>query len=82
MQVFWKHATNRTTVKRSLKTALLVGSILSLINHYDSIFFGTLGSTIIFKIILNYFFPYCVATFGAAAHARHLELESKSKNIH
>ena len=74
MKYFIKHSMDRTCVIRSIKIALVVGTILALINHYDDIFHGTLNATSIFQILLTYLVPYSVATFGSAMQARHIEL--------
>ena len=75
MRLFLKHATDKVIVYRSLKVALVVGTVLALINHYDSIFFGILSAIDIFQILVTYLVPYTVATFGSAMQARHIELE-------
>jgi len=52
--------------RRSLLVALIVGTILNLINQGDS-FFG--GSRINWaKIVLTFVVPYCVATYGAVSY--------------
>lgn len=80
MKLFIKHATDPVCVKRSIKVALVVGTILFLINHYDELYYMTLNSTNIFQIGLTYLVPYLVATFGSASQARHIELNEKVKN--
>ncbi|MEX0917442.1 MAG: nitrate/nitrite transporter NrtS [Candidatus Paceibacterota bacterium] len=75
MKLFLKHATDKICVYRSVKIALVVGTILALINHYDSLFSGTLTAVNIFQILLTYLVPYVVATLGSAIHARYLELQ-------
>ena len=51
--------------RRSFFVALLVGTILNLINQGDAL----LGAMPInwFKIILTYFVPYAVCTYGAVS---------------
>jgi len=51
--------------RRSFFVALLVGTVLNLINQGDAL----LGETPInwFKIILTYFVPYAVCTYGAVS---------------
>jgi hypothetical protein len=51
--------------RRALYAAVVVGTVLNLINQGDAIF----GAVPInwFKIILTYFVPYAVFTFGAAS---------------
>jgi hypothetical protein len=50
---------------RYFVVALIVGTILNLINQGDALFEG--GHVNITKIILTYAVPYCVATYGAQA---------------
>ena len=75
MKLFLKHATDKVCVHCSTKVALLVGTVLGVINHYDAIFFGTLAATNIFQIRLMYLVPYCVSTYGSAMQARRIELQ-------
>jgi len=75
MKIFLKHATNRVCVVRAVKTSLVVGTVLGLINHSDKILHGTLTRTNLIQIIVTYLVPYSVATFGSAMQSRHMELE-------
>jgi len=79
MRLFLKYAKERVCVIRSLKIALIVGTILAFINHYDSISAGTVDGTGFFQIIITYAVPYSVATFGSAMQARHMELAEKPR---
>ncbi len=63
---FLSLAVSRPVVVRSLKVAMVVGTILALINHGEKIFTLTLSSKEALKIILCYFVPYCVSTWSAA----------------
>lgn len=56
------------TPTKALVTALIVGTILTLINHGDYIVHGEWPPA--FKIILTYLTPYCVTTWGAATGKR------------
>jgi len=54
----------------SAKLALIVGSLLALINYGDRIFLNCdMSSTDWIKLSLTYGVPYCVATYGAARYA-------------
>lgn len=75
-----KHAAKKVCVYRSTKVALVVGTVLGLINHYDAIFYGTLTTTKIFQISITYLVPFSVATFGSAMQARHIELQELEKS--
>ena len=51
------------TTKKAFFSALVVGSILTGINHGDMILSGEYPSWL--KVLLTYFVPYCVTTWGA-----------------
>ena len=51
------------TPKKALLTALAVGSILTAINHGDTIVMGNWPPVL--KLVLTYLTPYCVTTWGA-----------------
>lgn len=53
------------TPKKAFLTALVVGSILTTINHGDLLMAGELPT--IWKIPLTFCVPYCVTTWGAAS---------------
>ena len=52
--------------RRSFIVALIVGTILNLINQGDALFGG--GRLNVTKIILTVAVPYCVATYGAVSY--------------
>ncbi len=59
----WLHIASRTPiVMRGLKYALVVGSILIVINHGNAIAAGTVDSTRVVQMILTLLVPYCVST--------------------
>lgn len=51
--------------KRSWIVALVVGSILNVINQGDALFTGE--DLVIWKLVLTFCVPYCVATYGAVS---------------
>ncbi|HZU90504.1 MAG TPA: nitrate/nitrite transporter NrtS [Stellaceae bacterium] len=51
--------------RRSLLTALVVGTILNLINQGDALVTG--GHVVVPKLLLTYCVPFCVSTFGAVS---------------
>jgi hypothetical protein len=70
MNAFLTAATDKRTVITSVKVALVVGTVLGLINYGDRIFLRhdmRLADWI--KLVLTYFVPFCVATYGAARFA-------------
>ena len=52
------------TPKKAVLTALVVGTILTTINHGDTISNGLMPP--VWKVFLTYCVPYCVTTWGAA----------------
>lgn len=56
------------TPQKALATALVVGSILTLINHGDQVSAGSFPP--IWKVLLTYMTPYCVTTWGAVTGKR------------
>ena len=56
------------SVRRSLLVALLIGSALNLINQGPEIFSGQ--PVILWKLLLTYFVPFAVASYGSYAALR------------
>jgi hypothetical protein len=53
--------------RRSFATAVIVGTILNVINQGDAVLWW--GAVVWWKIVLTYCVPFCVATFGGySAH--------------
>ena len=73
--MFLTLATRRDVVARALKTALLVGSILIVINHGDALLAGDVGAARIVKILLTFLVPYCVSTYAGVAALLSVELQ-------
>ena len=79
-KTFLRVAREKRTVFNSLKVALVVGSILALINYGDRLFFRhdmTLGAWL--KLLITYCVPYGVATYGAAMYAVQQGREGKPR---
>ena len=68
---FFELAFSDGTPQKAVMTALVVGTILAIINHGDSILKGE--SNNYFKILLTYCVPYCVTTWGAI-HGKRVRL--------
>jgi hypothetical protein len=56
-------------LRRSLCTALFVGSCLTALNHGNTLAAGSFSSDLYWKIPLTYCVPFCVATWGALGTA-------------
>ncbi len=74
MKTFFAAAIERGVVATSGRIALVVGSILALINYGDRIFLRyDMRALDWVKLGVSYCVPYCVATYGAAMYAlRHV----------
>ncbi|MGE0482722.1 MAG: nitrate/nitrite transporter NrtS [Gammaproteobacteria bacterium] len=57
-------------VRRSGKVALLVGTILVVINYGDRLFAGGLSGRDLVKMLLTFCVPYCVSTYAAVSALR------------
>lgn len=51
-------------VRRGLKVALIVGTILTAINQGDIILNGPVTSVVVAKILVTYCVPFCVSTYA------------------
>jgi hypothetical protein len=65
MKMIWTHATGDGLPKRACAVALIVGTVLNIINQGDTIL--SAGSLNWFKLILTYLVPYGVCTYGAVS---------------
>ena len=61
---------SRDIVQTSVYTALVVGTILTLINQGDIYLADHVTGIVLVKTLLTYVVPYCVSTFGAMSAAR------------
>jgi hypothetical protein len=62
----WTYCFADGVPKHSLLVAFVVGSVLNFINQGDALLTGTHVN--LFKIVLTYVVPYCVATYGAVSY--------------
>lgn len=67
---FWEIAFSRLVVKRAVRIALVVGTILAVINHGDRIFQGDINLTVALKVLLTFFVPYSVSTYSSVLAIR------------
>ena len=61
---------HRPMLRRSFIVALVVGSVLTLLNQGDALFSGSWNSALYWKVPLTYCVPFCVATYGALSNSR------------
>lgn len=63
--MFLTLALRADVVRGAFKTALLVGSVLVVINHGDALLEGDLSPVRLAKMLLTYLVPYCVSTYAS-----------------
>jgi hypothetical protein len=61
---FLRTAFRREIVRRAIRTSLIVGSILAVINHGAEIASLDVDLRRLFRIGLTYVVPYCVSTYA------------------
>jgi hypothetical protein len=61
---------SRPVLSRAIYVALIVGTILTIINQGDVLLAGELTSLVAAKILLTYAVPYGVSTFSALSANR------------
>ena len=61
---------HRPMLRRSLIVAVVVGTILTLLNQGDVVFAGNWPGALYWKVPLTYCVPFCVATYGALSNSR------------
>jgi hypothetical protein len=60
----------RPLLKRSVLTALVVGTILTAINQGTVLFSSNIPSALLWKVPLTYCVPFCVATLSVLLNTR------------
>ncbi|GAC1394352.1 MAG: hypothetical protein NVS4B11_11100 [Ktedonobacteraceae bacterium] len=67
----------RDTVQRSIKTALVVGTILGLINHGQALFSGKFTLDQLIPTLVTYLVPFSVAMYGQVQGKRQRDHSQK-----
>lgn len=71
LEKWFKYAIQSKTVWRALRVSAVVGTLLTIINHYDD-WLADGGITVNAKqIFLTYLVPYLVSTHGQVSGSRH-----------
>ena len=72
----------RPVLRRAVYLALVVGTILTIINQGDVLLAGEITPLVIAKIFLTYLVPYSVSTFSVLSANRIVDTTSKGSNRH
>lgn len=60
----WQRCLQPNVVSLALRVALVIGTLLNLINHFDLLLGVPLTRMALFQVGLTYIVPYCVSTHG------------------
>lgn len=60
----WKRCLDPKVAWLAVKVALVIGTVLNLIHHYDIFLGAPLNRVTMFQMGLTYVVPYCVSTHG------------------
>ena len=60
----WRRCREPKVMKLALKVAIVVGTILNVINHFDLVLGAPLTRMTMIQMALTYVVPYCVSTHG------------------
>lgn len=64
---------SRSVVRRALSTAIVVGTILIVINHGEAILRGQIDLDRLSKMMLTVCVPYLVSTFSSVSAIRQMQ---------
>ena len=76
---FWEIASKRQVIKRATRIALVVGTILAIINHGDHIIRGDINLNVALKILLTFCVPYSVSTYSSVLAIRENSITERTE---
>jgi len=80
MTHFLKLCVKREITNTAVKTALVAGTILTLINHFHSIVKLSFEGVQVIQITITYLVPYVVSVLGGASYAQHIHAKQDTEN--
>jgi hypothetical protein len=75
-RMWLRYCVERDTLARSLKTALVVGTVLAIINHGQQLLAGQFTPAWVVPMLVTYLVPFSVATYGQVKGKRQRDLLS------
>ena len=78
MSYFLQCCKRKENWMRAIKVALVVGTALGIINHYDMFLYGTYSNRRIIQMIITYLVPFAVSLHASAMVCRTIE-KNKTK---
>ncbi|HTO09552.1 MAG TPA: nitrate/nitrite transporter NrtS [Myxococcota bacterium] len=73
-------ASDGAVVRRALRTAVIVGSILIAINHGSALLHGDVDALRVFRMCLTVLVPYAVSTSSSVAALRSVQRTGEAKS--
>ena len=80
MKLFIKHCVFKHNIARAIKVALVVGTILGAINHFDMFLSGQYEARRIVQMTVTYLVPFVVSLYSGAMYGRHSEVKEQQCN--
>ncbi len=77
--ILLSHGLQRETLRCSAKTALVVGTVLGLINHGQALLTGHFTIDHLGPLLLTYLVPFSVATYGQIQGKRQSDLAHRQQ---
>ena len=69
----------KSDAKDSLKISVIVGTILTMINKYETLIVFSFSIKDVFQVVLNYVVPFCVASVSRSRYKKKLRKEGVIK---
>lgn len=66
---------NKKNIATALLLALIIGTVLNIINSYDVFMEGKLTSRYIMKIMLTYITPFCASLYSSMKAVKQIKSE-------
>ena len=75
MEQFIKCCCVKQNWTRAVVMALVVGTILAMINHFDMFVYGEYRFRRVIQIVVTYLVPFMVSLYSSAMYCRHVEMK-------
>jgi ABC-type multidrug transport system permease subunit len=61
---------NKQNIRRAIIVAIVIGSVLNIINSYDVFLAGNFTNRNVLRIVLTYITPFCVSLYSSIKAAK------------
>ena len=78
VKLFIRYAVDGQTVRRATKVSMVVGPILTVLNHYHTILALDFHTRFFLQMALTFLVPYSVSTYSAAMACVHTHLAGEA----